>query len=104
MRAFAIFAVASLFSPLCIQADKLTFDDRVELTRGLMAEYATARLLLPRSKKALEFNADGTWDKKKWEETAKVTGPAARAGDQVQVTRISIEDDKIVLEINGGLK
>ena len=34
-------------------AEKLTFDERVELVRGLMAEYATAKTFLPRSKKAL---------------------------------------------------
>ncbi len=104
MRALATVALVSLLPPVSFAGDKLTFDDRVELTRGLMAEYATAKTLLPRSKKALDFNADGTWDRKKWEEVAKVSGPAARVGDQVQITKISIEDDKIVLEINHGMK
>jgi hypothetical protein len=74
----------------------------VELTRGLTAEYATAKALLPRSKKALEFDAAGTYDKAKWEQAAKEGGPAARTGDMVQVTKIDIDDDKIVLQINGG--
>ena len=32
------------------------------------------------------------------------SGPAARNGDLVQVTKIDIGDDKLVLQINGGFK
>jgi len=35
---------------------------------------------------------------------AKESGPAARNGDLVQVTKIDIEGDRIVLQINGGYK
>ena len=104
MRAFAIlalFAVVGWLPPA--RAEKLAFEDRVELTRGLMAEYGTSKLLLPRSKKALEVSApEGTFDKKQWAAIAKESGPAARTGDAVQVTKVEIEDDKIVLQINGG--
>ncbi|MDP9170382.1 MAG: DUF2845 domain-containing protein, partial [Acidobacteriota bacterium] len=31
-------------------------------------------------------------------------GPAARVGDQIKVTKVSFEGDKLVIEINGGLK
>src|SRR5512147_1191129 len=40
---------------------KLTFDERVELMRGLMAEYATAKTFLPRSKKSLQVETNGTF-------------------------------------------
>ena len=103
MRAVATLAVLSLLPGLA-SADKLTFEERVELTRGLMAEYATVKVLLPRSKKPLEFESSGTYDKKKWDELAKSNGPAARTGDSVQITKISLEEDKIVLEINHGMK
>ena len=103
MRAFAIVAVLAVVGAPSSAAEKLTFEDRVELTRGLMAEYGSSKLLLPRSKKALEVNAnDGSFDKKEWAAIAKESGPAARAGDMVQVTKVEIEDDKIVLQINGG--
>ncbi|HWB85533.1 MAG TPA: hypothetical protein VG675_15420 [Bryobacteraceae bacterium] len=102
MRTSAVLALASLIPALGFSADKLSFDDRVELTRGLLAEYATARVLLPRSKKALEFNADGTYDKNQWQTVEKESGPAARSGDIVQITKIDLEDDRIVLQINGG--
>src|SRR5258708_7545 len=103
MRWLAVIAVLSVF-PQLAGADKLGFEDRVELTRGLMAEYCTAKVLLPRSKKPLEFESAGTYDKKAWGQIAKESGPAARTGDNVQVTKILIESDRIVLEINGGYK
>ena len=104
----ALFAAAAVLAPLMPAADKpdkLTIDDRVELTRGLMAEYANAKVLLPRSKKPLEFDAqNGTYDKKGWAAIAKDSGPAARSGDSVQVTKIELSDDHIVLQINNGYK
>ena len=103
MRTIATAAIAMVLPSVSL-ANKLTFEDRIELTRGLSSEYATVKVLLPRSKKPLEFESTGAWDKKQWEETAKQTGPAARTGDMVQITKLSIEDDKLILEINGGLK
>jgi hypothetical protein len=96
-------ALAALPVPL-LSSDKLTFDERVELVRGLNFEYATAKQFLPRSKKPLNYESSGTYDKKQWEEIAKQMGPAARTGDLVQITKVTLEDDKILLEINGGLK
>lgn len=103
MRALATIAIVSLLPGLA-SANKLTFEDRVEITRGLLAEYATVKVLLPRSKKPLDFDANGTFDKKRWEEIAKTSGPAARTGDMVQITKIDLDEDKIVFEINHGMK
>jgi hypothetical protein len=98
-----VLIVAVLPVPLR-SSDKLTYDERVDLVRGLTAEYATAKTFLPRSKKPLEFESTGAYDKKQWDAIAKEMGPAARTGDQVQITKVTLEDDKILLEINGGLK
>jgi hypothetical protein len=100
-RVLAIFvAVASL------QADskKSTEDQRVELLRGLTSEYAKVKAALPQSKKPLDFNSDGTYDKGKWDSAGKEFGPAARVGDLIQVTHIEIDKDRIVLVLNGGMK
>jgi hypothetical protein len=105
MRALAGLAVVSLLAPLAPAADKLSLEDRIELTRGLTAEYANVKILLPRSKRALEFDATtGTWDKRAWSEIAKESGPAARSGDTIQITKIDLEADRIVLQINHGFK
>jgi hypothetical protein len=104
MRAFATAAILSLLPSLSWAGNKLSVEDRIELTRGLMAEYGTVKVLLPRSRKPLEFDAKTGYDKNQWADIAKESGPAARIGDQVQITKIELEDDKIVLQINGGFK
>jgi hypothetical protein len=103
MRIWAA-CLAILSAPLLHGQDKLTEGDRIELTRGLTAEYATVKQFLPRSKKPLPFESTGTYDKKVWASAGKEYGPAARVGDLVQVTRIVIDADKLVLVINGGFK
>lgn len=85
-------------------ADKLSFDERVEIERGLTAEYATAKVILPHAKKPLVIHSDGQYDKAAWEDALRETGPAARLGDQIQITAVKIESNKILLEINGGTK
>lgn len=85
-------------------AEKLTDMDRVKLIRGLTAEFASAKVVLPRSKKPLEIDTEGKWDRAKWEEMFRENGPAAKVGDQLQITKVTIHDDNIVFEINGGLK
>jgi hypothetical protein len=95
----------STLAPVAVRAgQKLSEDDRVDILRGLMSEYATAKALLPRSKKPLPFDSTGAWDKQAWEQAGQQFGPAARAGDLVQVTHLNIENDKIVFEINGGIR
>jgi hypothetical protein len=85
-------------------SDKLTDDEKISLIRDLTAEYANAKAMLPRSKKPLEFNADGTYDRQAWQEAAKSMGPAARLGDKVQITKVTLDGDHMILEINNGLK
>ncbi len=85
-------------------ADKLSFDERVEIERGLTAEYATARVILPHAKKPLVIHSDGNYDKAEWQDALRETGPAARLGDQIQITNVKIESNKILLDINGGSK
>ena len=87
-----------------LAGEKLTIEDRIEISRGMNAEYATSKIVLPRSKKPLVFNSDGTWDKAAWQETNKQLGPAARVGDLIQITKVDIEAEKIVFEINHGMK
>ncbi len=91
-------------APLFAGDQKLTENDRLEILRGLTAEYATVKVPLPRSPKPLPFDSDGTWDQQTWNEAAQKNGPAARVGDLVEITKVSIESDKIVLEINNGPK
>ncbi len=91
-------------SGFVLRADKLSFDERMEIERGLNAEYATMKVILPHSKKPLVIHSDGQYDKAAWDKALEEQGPAARFGDQVQITRVQIEGNKILFEINGGGK
>jgi len=100
---------AAIFTALSLPAvrgesNKLTDEQRIDLVRGLTAEYATAKVGLPRSKKALDLDTKGAYDKAVWDDAGRQYGPAARSGDLVQVSRIDIEGDKIVFQINGGFQ
>jgi hypothetical protein len=86
------------------RADKLSLDERIEIERGLTAEFATAKVSVPRSKKPLVIYSDGHYDKGAWEEAMLTGGPASRVGDELQITSVHIESNKIILEINGGTK
>jgi hypothetical protein len=92
------------FAASALLADKLTPEERIEILRGMLSEYATAKTFLPKSKKPLPFKSTGQFDKNEWQELGKQLGPAARPGDLVQVTKVDIDDERIVLEINGGAK
>jgi len=105
MRRLALVVIIAMASArLHADAKKLTEDQRIEILRGLSSEYAKIKVLLPRSKKALEFSSDGTWDHDIWNAAFKEFGPAGRVGDLIQVTRVEIDKDRIVLELNGGMK
>ena len=104
MRGCALIAVVILAPGLLPAGNQLTWEDRVELTRGLTAEYATVKVLLPRSNKPLVFDAKNGYDKNQWMEIGRQGGPAARTGDLVQITKVDIGEDKLVLQINGGYK
>jgi hypothetical protein len=105
MRRLALVLIVSLASGR-LQADskKLTEDQRIEILRGLNSEYAKIKVPLPRSKSALEVTTSGTRDEAKWAAAQKENGPAGRVGDLIQVTRVDIGKDRIVLDLNGGIK
>ncbi len=102
--AISVAAALAIIPPLAAAETKLTFEERVEIMRGLTAEYATAKVALPRSKKALDVETGGAYDKKRWEAAGREFGPAARAGDLVQISKVTIESDKLILDINGGFR
>ena len=91
----------------CLRGDskKQAEDQRLELLRGLTAEYATAKAYIPRSRTALLVEAsDGYFNQKGWQAIGAEMGPAARTGDLVQITKIAIEKENIVVELNNGIR
>ncbi|MCZ2154193.1 MAG: hypothetical protein LC114_09915 [Bryobacterales bacterium] len=102
----AAMALAAALLPSCLRADnphRLRDEDKIVLLRSLMAEYATAKILIPRSKKALTVEQDGRYNPQEWQTAGDKNGIAARAGDLVQFTKVNIADNRIEFELNGGL-
>ena len=99
IAAFATLAHAGVIGP----SDKLTEDEKIELIRGLTAEFAKVKVPMARTKKPLEINSDGSFDQKKWADAFRSDGAAARTGDQIKITKIIFEGDKMEFEINGGI-
>jgi hypothetical protein len=89
---------------LYADSKKVAEDQRIELLRGLSAERATAKAPIPRSPTPLDFGANGEWDKKRWEQIGSAAGPAARVGDLVLITKVTIGKDAIILELNNGAR
>jgi len=102
MRCAAALAIVSLLPGLCLAGNKLTLQEKIELTRGLMAEYAKATVALPRSREALSFDAATGADHSQWDRIGRENGAATRKGQTVQITKVSIDADRIVLQLNGG--
>ena len=105
MRKLALVLIVSVASArLYADSKKLTEDQRIEILRGLNSEYAKIKVPLPRAKSALEVTTSGTRDEAKWKAAEKEFGSAGRVGDLIQVTRVDIGKDRIVLDLNGGIK
>lgn len=96
-------ATLVVWGPASAQDRNLTREERVELIRGLTAEYATAKTGLPRSKDPLPLNTQGMINQTRWTAAERENGSAAKIGDLVQITKVTLEDKRIVLEINGGI-
>ncbi len=98
----AVALLLAALTPALPAAELLTEQDRIELVRGLVAENATVKQFLPRSRRPLPFESSGSFDKKVWQEASRAYGPAGRVGDVVHITKLTIGTDRLVLQINGG--
>jgi len=77
---------------------------RMEIVRGLMAEYATLRSPLPRGEKGLLLKSDGQIDQENLRREITQKGTALPQNVLVQITNIVFRDREILVEINGGGK
>ena len=85
------------------KTERLNAGQRAELIRELNAEFGTAKVQIPRSKKPLQIRPTGQYDREQWSEAMTKFGPAARLGDLVQITAVQFDGKKLVFEINHGI-
>ncbi len=104
MRAIQFLLILLLAAALLSgKTEKLTAEQRVGLVRSLTAEFGTAKVLIPRSKKPLELLPQGQYNREKWAFAMSKFGPAARLGDLVQITKLEFKDEKLIVELNHGI-
>src|SRR5262245_4175686 len=107
-----VFSPASLLGILLIsgswaQADTknpITPESRVNIIRSLGSELVALKVPLPISKTGLIINSNGDFDWKKNEEESIRAGQFIAPGITIQVTAVTIGDDSITFELNGGGK
>lgn len=75
---------------------------RMEIMRGLIAEYATVKAPLPRGEKGLFLNTSGAIDQEKLRKEITAEGTAVPPNVLIQITDIVFRDKEIAFEINGG--
>jgi hypothetical protein len=96
--------VGVLAAALPAQA-KLTEEQRALIIRGLVAEYGTAKILIPRSKDPLPLAPTGeVVEERVWGAALEKYGTAARLGDLAQITKVEFKKDRLILVLNHGLK
>ncbi len=96
--------VAAAVAGSLLAKQKLSPEQRARIVREMVAEYGTAKTIIPRSKKALEVDKEGKYDEDEWGDAMDKFGPAARLGDLIQITKVEFKNDAIVLELNHGIK
>jgi hypothetical protein len=84
--------------------EKINEMQRAVLIREFVAEFGTAKVLIPRSKDPLEITRDGKHDEDVWKAAMEKDGPAARLGDLIQITKVGFKGSKLLLELNYGIK
>jgi hypothetical protein len=83
---------------------QMTPESRVNIIRSLGSELVALKVPLPISKTGLVVNSNGDFDWKKNEEESIRAGQFIAPGITIQVTGVTINDDRIILELNGGGK
>ena len=99
-----IFLLGILLTPgLPASADtknQITPESRVNIIRALGSEFVALKVPLPISKTGLVVNSNGDFDWKKNEEESIRAGQFIAPGITIQVTSVTINDDRIVFELN----
>ncbi len=96
--------VATAVAGSLLAKQKLNPEQRARIVREMVAEYGTAKAIIPRSKKPLAVDKEGKYDEDEWGDAMDKFGPAARLGDLIQITKVEFKGDAIVLELNHGIK
>jgi hypothetical protein len=85
-------------------SDRLGDQSKIEIIRYVSGEFAKMVLPLPRGSDAFVYRVDKPLDTARLHDMVRTHGAAVNNGDKVQITQLTLEAKRIVLEINGGGK
>lgn len=100
-------ATANPSGPASIVGDPsrpLTADMRVQIIRYIDGEFGKAAKSLPGKTNGFTLVVGKPISDQSYRDALRLQGTAIGAGDPVQVTRVTFEAKKIVLQLNGGAK
>jgi len=106
MKYHRFWAVASIFC-LCSAVPGLaqvSRDAKYDLLRTVMADQAAARIALPFGTEGVELNDAGEVNKEKLQKEIQKNGASVEAGKVVTVTDLTFDDNRIIVELDGGGK
>ena len=82
----------------------LTADMKVQIIRYIDGEFGKAAISLPGKTNGFTIIVGKPISDQSYRDALRLQGTAIGAGDPVQVTRVTFEPKKIVLQLNGGAK
>lgn len=96
---------AKNLGPASIQGDPskpLTADMKVQIIRYIDGEFGKATKALPGKKDGFTIQVGKPINDQDYRDALRLQGTAISPGDPIQVTRVTFESKKIVLQLNGG--
>ena len=103
-RGFWVFLCISCLSFPVGALAQISRDARYELLRTILADQAAARIGLPFGTDGIEITETGEINKDRLQKEIQKNGQSVEAGKVVTVTDIAFDDNKIILELDGGGK
>jgi hypothetical protein len=97
-----VYLALSNLLPADSPTSRITPESRAQIIRTLGSEFIALKVPLPINKVGLTVNSKGEFDWKKNEMASMNAGQFIAPGITVQITNLTIADDKIIFEINGG--
>jgi hypothetical protein len=85
-------------------AAQVSKDAKYEILRTVLADQAAARIALPFGGDGVELSDSGQVSKDKLDKDIQKNGQSIETGKIVTVTGIAFDDDKIIIELDGGGK
>ena len=97
-------ALVFLSIPLAFSKQGMDRNARIDIIRGLLREEGVTKIPLPRGKRGVRIDPQGTLDRADAQKELHENGLAMKPGLPAEITKIEFKSSQIVFELNGGAK